>query len=110
MTVVGALSSFRKRGEMSPHKRACVDWCGQLPGAATPPWIISTFCAMGSLPTYHSSIFRWRLRYLPGTMVALRQRIFSSDLYLLSFGDGDKKKGWERPPLRLNRLARKVGK
>jgi len=24
MTVMGALSSFRKRGEMSPHKRACV--------------------------------------------------------------------------------------
>jgi hypothetical protein len=23
MTVIGALSSFRKRGEMSPHKRAC---------------------------------------------------------------------------------------
>jgi hypothetical protein len=37
MTVIGALSSFRKRGEMSPHKRACVDWCGQLPEAATPP-------------------------------------------------------------------------
>ena len=24
MTVIGALSSFRKRGEMSPHKRAAV--------------------------------------------------------------------------------------
>jgi len=36
MTVIGALSSFRKRGEMSPHKRACVDWCGKLPEAASP--------------------------------------------------------------------------
>jgi hypothetical protein len=27
MTVIGALSSFRERGEMSPHKRACVhEW------------------------------------------------------------------------------------
>jgi hypothetical protein len=27
MTVIGALSSFRKRGEMSPHKRARVhEW------------------------------------------------------------------------------------
>jgi hypothetical protein len=25
MTVIGALSSFRELGEMSPHKRACVD-------------------------------------------------------------------------------------
>jgi hypothetical protein len=24
MTVIGALSSFREIGEMSPHKRACV--------------------------------------------------------------------------------------
>jgi len=24
MTVIGALSSFRELGEMSPHKRACV--------------------------------------------------------------------------------------
>ena len=24
MTVIGALSSFRKPGEMSPHKRACI--------------------------------------------------------------------------------------
>jgi len=27
MTVIGALSSFRELGEMSPHKRACVhEW------------------------------------------------------------------------------------
>jgi hypothetical protein len=25
MTVIGALSSFREPGEMSPHKRACSD-------------------------------------------------------------------------------------
>jgi hypothetical protein len=43
VTVIGARSSFRKRGEMSPHKRPCVDWCGQLPGAAILPWIILTF-------------------------------------------------------------------
>jgi hypothetical protein len=35
MTVIGALSSFRKRGEMSPHKRASVQGlhggkCGKL--------------------------------------------------------------------------------
>jgi hypothetical protein len=34
MTVIGTLSSFREPGEMSPHKRACVDrsilGCGGL--------------------------------------------------------------------------------
>jgi hypothetical protein len=29
MTVIGALSSFRELGEMSPHKRACSDRSGE---------------------------------------------------------------------------------
>jgi hypothetical protein len=33
MTVIGALSSFRELGEMSPHKRACIHWARRLPGA-----------------------------------------------------------------------------
>jgi hypothetical protein len=32
MTVIGALSSFRELGEMSPHKRACVHRTRQLLG------------------------------------------------------------------------------
>jgi len=32
MTVMGALSSFRELGEMSPHKRASVPLAGQLDG------------------------------------------------------------------------------
>jgi len=30
MTVIGALSSFRELGVMSPHKRACIDWRGEV--------------------------------------------------------------------------------
>ena len=30
MTIIGALSSFRELGEMSPHKRACVHRTNQL--------------------------------------------------------------------------------
>jgi hypothetical protein len=32
MNVIGALSSFREPGEMSPHRRSCIAWSGQLPG------------------------------------------------------------------------------
>jgi hypothetical protein len=32
MTIIGALSFFRELGEMSPHKRACIDWSAHLPG------------------------------------------------------------------------------
>jgi len=32
MSEIGALSSFRELGEMSPHKRACVPLAGQLDG------------------------------------------------------------------------------
>jgi hypothetical protein len=31
MTVIGALSSFRELVEISPHKRACIEWSGHLP-------------------------------------------------------------------------------
>src|SRR5258708_2034845 len=30
MTVIGALSSFREPGEMSPHRRAGIDWSGHF--------------------------------------------------------------------------------
>jgi hypothetical protein len=33
MTVIGALSSFRELGKMSPHKRPCIDWSGHLRAA-----------------------------------------------------------------------------
>jgi hypothetical protein len=36
MTVIGALSSFRDLGEMSPHKRASVDRTEQLPDGWQP--------------------------------------------------------------------------
>jgi hypothetical protein len=42
---------------ISPRKRACVDWCGQLPGAATPPWIILNFPfpnTLGWVPPHYS--------------------------------------------------------
>jgi hypothetical protein len=61
MTVIGALSSFRKRGEMSPHKRACVDWCGQLSGQQLLPRLFSElslpeYAWMGGLPTIRSYV------------------------------------------------------
>ena len=35
MTVIGALSSFRELGEMSPHKRACIESSSNF--RVTPP-------------------------------------------------------------------------
>jgi hypothetical protein len=72
MTVIGALSSFRELGEMSPHKRACVHEWRSSGLVAQPEAILSISDGFVSLspvpegqPCYCRARYKNRLRNLP---------------------------------------------